>query len=187
MAFLRRLTAGLLALALALLSGCDAVAEPASGGVSLAPSSEEGGGTAAPETLSSVRIPYDPEDGLNPYTCQGLQNYYAAGLLYDTLVALDSVGTPQNRLAQEVTFDGNLCIVKLRTDGRFTDGSPVTAQDVAYSALTARETPRFAPGLAGVLEVSAPDQYTVVFSLLTPDRYFEIGRASCRGRVVCWV
>ena len=45
MAFLRRLTAGLLALALALLSGCDAVAEPASGGVSLAPSSEEGGGT----------------------------------------------------------------------------------------------------------------------------------------------
>ena len=172
MAFLRRLTAGLLALALALLSGCDAVAEPASGGVSLAPSSEEGGGTAAPETLSSVRIPYDPEDGLNPYTCQGLQNYYAAGLLYDTLVALDSVGTPQNRLAQEVTFDGNLCIVKLRTDGRFTDGSPVTAQDVAYSALTARETPRFAPGLAGVLEVSAPDQYTVVFSLLTPDRYF---------------
>lgn len=44
MAFLRRLTAGLLALALALLSGCDAVAEPASGGVSLAPSSEEGAG-----------------------------------------------------------------------------------------------------------------------------------------------
>lgn len=123
--------------------------------------------------LTEVRIPWAPEDSLNPFTCSSLQNYYAAGLLYDTLVALDMVGAPQNRLAQEVTFDGSLCIVKLRTDGRFWDGSPVTSQDVVYSALTAREASRFSAGFAGVLEITAPDNYTVVFSLSAPDRYFD--------------
>ena len=123
--------------------------------------------------LTEVRIPWEPEDSLNPFTCSSLQNYYAAGLLYDTLVALDMVGAPQNRLAQEVTFDGSLCIVKLRTDGRFWDGSPVTSQDVVYSALTAREASRFSAGFAGVLEITAPDNYTVVFSLSAPDRYFD--------------
>lgn len=172
MALLRKVTAGVLALALLLLPGCGSGEIPASGDVSLPPSSQGAEGEKAPAPLSSVRIPYDPQDSLNPFTCQGLQNYYAAGLLYDTLVALDPVGTPRNRLAQEVTFDGSSCIVKLRTDGRFTDGSPVTAQDVAYSALAAKETPRFAPELARVLEITAPDNYTVVFSLLTPDRFF---------------
>lgn len=162
-------------LALLLLGGCAAGSLPASGTTEPAPPSPPGetSSPAPAAALSSLRIPWDPADGLNPFTCQTLQNYYAAGLLYDTLVALDPVGNPRNRLAQEITFDGSSCIVKLRTDGRFTDGSPVTSQDVLYSAAAARETPRFASSLTGVLEITTPDNYTIVFSLLAPDHYFD--------------
>ena len=102
---------------------------------------------AAPRAVTRLRIPYHSEDTLNPFTCSTLQNYYAAGLLYDTLVALDTVGNAQNRLAQEITIEGASCIVKLRTDGRFWDGSPVTAQDVIYSLGLARQSSRFAAQL----------------------------------------
>ena len=60
------------------------------------------------------------------------------------------VGAPQNRLAQEVTMEGASCIVRIRTDARFSDGSPVTAQDAAYSLQLAQASPRFAAQLAGV-------------------------------------
>lgn len=167
-----RFAAALLALALVLCS-CGQAAPDSS-----APPPEEG--TSAPAAAApastpvrSIRIPYDPEDSLNPFTCSTLQNYYAAGLLYDTLVALDVMGNPQNRLAQEVTTQEGRCIVRLRTDAYFADGSRVTARDVAYSALFARGCPRFTAQLAGVAEVLTPDQYTVVFVLSAPDQYFD--------------
>ena len=146
---MRRTLAALLALAL-LLCSC--------GAAEAGPAAPVPAGPSLPQTSSSdtapvrtVRIPYDPSDSLDPFTCTTLQNYYAAGLLYDTLVALDGMGAPQNRLAQEVNLQGAVCIVRLRTDGYFSDGSPVTAQDVAYSATIARRGPRYAAQLAGML------------------------------------
>lgn len=168
----RRVLTGLLALALLLVSGCSSEAEPVSGSGVL-PAESEPEKSTPPKVLTSVKIPYDPEDSLNPFTCTTLQNYYAAGLLYDSLVTLNEVGAAENRLAQEVTFDGSLCIVKLRTDGRFSDGSPVTSQDVLYSAGVAREAPRFSSNLSGVEQIYAPDNYTVVFVLLAPDHFFD--------------
>jgi peptide/nickel transport system substrate-binding protein len=137
------------------------------GEASLSPQASAGG------EMTRLRIPYHAEDTLNPYTCATLQNYYAAGLLYDTLVALNTVGDPQNCLAQEITIEGASCIVKLRTDARFSDGSPVTAGDVIYSMETARQSTRFSAQLSGVLETSSPDNYTVVFLLAAPDQFFD--------------
>lgn len=122
--------------------------------------------------IRTVRIPYDPADSLNPFVCENLQNYYAAGLLYDTLVALDVMGTPQNRLAQEITAEGGRWVVRLRTDAYFSDNTRVTAQDVAYSATIAGGCPRFAAQLSGVREIQTPDRYTAVFVLSAPDQYF---------------
>lgn len=165
-----RAAALLLSLAL-LLGACASPSAPKDSGFPEPPSAPSPSPEAASPT--GVRIPYDPADTLNPLTCSSVQNYYAAGLLYDTLVALDMVGAPQNRLAQEVTFQGSACIVRIRTDARFSDGSQVTAQDVAYSAAVARSCPRFSAQLAGMLEVQTPDRYTAVFALSAPDRYFD--------------
>ena len=69
-------------------------------------------------------------------------------------------------------MEGASCIVRIRTDARFSDGSPVTAQDAAYSLQLAQASPRFAAQLAGVAEVATPDRYTIVFTLAAPDQYF---------------
>ena len=164
--FARSLSAALAALLL--LSGCSGGEELPEAAQGPLPASRQE--EAAPMTL--LRIPYHPEDTLNPFSCQTLQNYYAAGLLYDTLVALDTVGEPQNRLAQEITMDGSGWIVKLRTDARFWDGTAVTARDVVYSLELARGSARFAAQLSAVEATSSPDSYTVVFTLSAPDRYF---------------
>ena len=69
-------------------------------------------------------------------------------------------------------MEGASCVVRIRTDARFSDGSPVTAQDAAYSLQLAQASPRFAAQLAGVAEVATPDRYTIVFTLAAPDQYF---------------
>lgn len=168
---MRRTFAALLALALVLCSCGAADPDPSLP----APADPSAPAATQPDAapIRTVRIPYDRTDSLDPFTCTTLQNYYAAGLLYDTLVALDGMGAPQNRLAQEVTMEGNSCIVRLRTDGYFSDGTPVTAQDVAYSATVAKNCSRYAAQLAGVVEVTTPDRYTAVFTLSAPDRYFD--------------
>lgn len=167
-----RFAALFLALAL-LLCSCGQGGQQPDSSPSGDPSLPAGADTQAPEPVRTVRIPFDSEDSLNPFTCTSLQNYYAAGLLYDTLVALDGMGAPQNRLAQEVNLQESRCIVRLRTDAYFSDGSPVTSADVAYSALFARGCARFAAQLAGTAQVLTPDRYTVVFTLSSPDRYFD--------------
>lgn len=125
------------------------------------------------QPLQTVRIPFDPDDSLDPFTCDGVQNYYAAGLLYDTLVALDVMGAPQNRLAQEITMEEGRWVVRLRTDAYFSDNTRVTARDVAYSATVAGASPRFAAQLSGVAQIQTPDLFTVVFVLSAPDQYFS--------------
>ena len=127
----------------------------------------------ARETIGSARIPYQSDDTLNPYTCQTLQNYYIAGLLYDTLVALDENYQPQNRLAQEVSLqDGTRVEIHLRGNAVFSDGSVVTAADVAASLELARNTLRFSPGLQGIQSVEIPTDATVIITLASPDVFF---------------
>lgn len=169
----KRLAGLLLALALTLsLCCCGQTAPDASDPGPVEDPSLPAAAPPADAPMQSIRIPYDPTDSLDPFTCTTLQNYYAAGLLYDTLVALDGMGSPQNRLAQEVNVQEGRCIVRLRTDAYFSDGSAVTAQDVAYSATVAKECPRFAAQLSGVVDVLTPDRYTAVFTLSAPDQYF---------------
>ena len=124
----------------------------------------------APDT---ARIPYLASDSLNPYTCQTLQNYYAGGLLYDSLVALDKNYAPQNRLAQDIVIqNGTQVEIHLRGNAVFWDGSLVTAADVAASLELARNTPRFAPGLEGIQAVETPTDATVIITLSSPDVFF---------------
>ncbi|MEG0752572.1 MAG: ABC transporter substrate-binding protein [Angelakisella sp.] len=126
----------------------------------------------APKVLEQVNVPWFPDDSLNPYSCNTLQNYYLGGLLCDPLVALDGQQKPENRLALEVTAERNNYIIQLRHDAVFSDGSTLTAEDVLYSLELARLTPRFASGLSGVEKAEALDSGTVVITLKAPDIVF---------------
>ena len=161
----------MLALILAMmviLTACDSQQAPEEQSSQSQPQTSQ----TSPQPVERVRLPFFPDDTLNPYTCQTLQNSCLTSLLYDPLVALDQDYEPQYRLAQEVTVSGVSCVIKLRSGLTFSGGSPVTAEDVLSSLELARQTPRFSAGLTGVVAAEAPDDSTVVVTLSQQDLYF---------------
>lgn len=95
--------------------------------------------------------------------------------MYDTLIYLDSAtGEFQPNVATEwnISEDGLTYTFKLREDVTFWDGSPLTAEDVAFGIQKASES-----SMAGVYyinfeSVEAADPYTVVVHLSEPNASF---------------
>lgn len=159
-----------LVLAVFLLVSCGTADTPASASdpnTSTSPSEE----TAV--SPGEVKFPYDPGDSLNPYTCTTLHNYYLSGLIFDSLVVLNPTYQADLRLAQELVREENTWVARLRPDAVFSDGSSVTAADVLYSYQLATTNGRYQAALSQVSEVSAPDDGTVVFTLVRPDVFFD--------------
>lgn len=99
-----------------------------------------------------------------------------------------------NLLAESVDIseDGLRYTFKLRPDVKFHDGSPLTADDVLFSWKRYTDPKsgwRCLPevngetGLAHVLNVEAPDQSTIVYTLEKPSALFlgTLARADCAG------
>lgn len=124
---------------------------------------------ARPEVL---RLPWVPDDSLNPYTLQTRSNYDITRLLYDSLLQLDEQFTPQPVLAESVQLEGTLCLVTLRDGLTFDDGAPITAADVVYSLETARASALYGPSLSHVAGASVLSNTTLSIELSTPDRNF---------------
>lgn len=152
-----------------LLSGCLPVAVPGATTVTSPPPASQAHVVPQPE---QVRLPWFDKDTLNPYSCETLQNYYLAGLLCDPLVALDSACRPQNRLALEITGGPLQYSITLRHDAVFSDGAPLTPQDVLYSLGLAQNAPRFSGGLTGIATATVGSATTVIITLAAPDQFF---------------
>ncbi len=119
-----------------------------------------------------MQLLYSSSDSFNPYTAQTAVNRELCGLLYDSLTKNDNNFNPVNCLASSVEISGNSCTVVLK-DVLFTDGSPVTADDVVYSCNLARNTVgAVSAAMYEITSVSAKDSKTVVFSLAKNDPYF---------------
>lgn len=165
---LRAATAALLALA---LSGCATLPEgwkPA-GDASSAPSASAPASVPVTLTLS-----YSGEDTFNPYAAKTAVNLYFAGLLYEGLTAFDENLVPQPALAASVTAADPLKpVAALRTDARFSDGSVVTAADVAESFRLAKASANYAALLANVQSAQANKDGTVTFTLAARDRNYQ--------------
>lgn len=74
---------------------------------------------------------------LNPFQMNGGEiNKYATGLMFLPLVELDSDMNFQGMLADSITTEDNLnFVVHIDENATWSDGTPVTAEDVAYTAL----------------------------------------------------
>ncbi|MDX2265736.1 MAG: extracellular solute-binding protein [Hyphomicrobiales bacterium] len=98
-----------------------------------------------------------------------LKGDYAQGLnvLFDTLMAraLDEPDAVYGLAAHsaEVADDGRSVIFYLRPEARFADGSPLTAEDVAFSVMTLKEKghPLIALTIRNIAEATAVDPHTV--------------------------
>jgi peptide/nickel transport system substrate-binding protein len=100
---------------------------------------------------------------LNPTAARTIEETEVAALLYDRLFWIGADGKPVPRLATGFqTVDDTTIDVTIRTGHTFSDGKPVTAEDVKFSFDYMKEwkSPYFAQHLARVasVEVLAPDK-----------------------------
>ncbi|MEV8376466.1 ABC transporter substrate-binding protein [Kribbella sp. NPDC056861] len=126
-------------------------------------------GGSTPKELR-LAIGGESEDGYDPTLGWGR---YGAPLFQSTLLARDADLKIVNDLATRhtVSADGLVWTVDLRDDAKFSDGKPVTAEDVAYTFTTAAKS----GGLTDVTALSkavAIDNDTVELRLSKPQSTF---------------
>lgn len=126
--------------------------------------------TDAQETVSATMSLKFYIDSLNPFVASGSEAYTVLALMYDTLVEYYGNGTVVPWLATDwdISEDGKTYTFYLREDATFHDGQPVTSEDVKYTFDTMIEY-NFHPEVTTyVTEITAPEDYTVVFELSEP-------------------
>lgn len=184
--------AALTLLVLGLLTACDIAVSPAASPSPLAAASPSTAasatGTNTNPTASdaptpspgvpqggavTMRITSDVAD-LKPWDLRSRGEEYAANLMYSGLVRLSPTLRPEPDLAQswEIAPNGGLITFTLRSDVRWHDGEPLTADDVLWTLNTLRTitpTNSLLFDLRSTIgQVQTPLTNTVVISLTQP-------------------
>lgn len=138
-----------------------------------APSSSGEGQTAVPTrsepAILRVGWPGSP-DNLNPGMGELYEAYVIYSLVYDTIYELGLDGKFRLNLAESMTTsdDGKVHTFKIRQGVKFSDGQPLTANDVSFSLNLYKDHAEF-PFLNSYTQkfdsISAPDDTTVVLTL----------------------
>ncbi|MBT2285098.1 ABC transporter substrate-binding protein [Paenibacillus polymyxa] len=147
------------------LSGC------AQGTAPTASSAEDGqSGTTLTKNELVLAVGTEPEGGFDPTTGWG---QYGSPLFQSTLLKRDAKLQLVNDLATaySVSEDGLTWTVTLRDDVKFSDGEPLTAEDVKFTFDTAAQSGSVID-LTNMADVQAPDDSTVVFTLNSPQSTF---------------
>lgn len=120
-----------------------------------------------PDTLT-IYVGAEPESGFDPLTGWGYNGSYI--LFQSRLLKFDRNLDLQPDLATawEVSPDGLTYTYTLRDDVRFSDGSDLTAEDVVFSFLTARDNGASTLDLTKLEDARALDDTTVEFVLSEP-------------------
>lgn len=95
----------------------------------------------------------------HPLSAGSSMDLALCGLMFEGLYALDTHFSPQPCLCSgsSVSEDGLIWTFSLRPGITFSDGSPLTAEDAAYSLRAARESALYSSRLSGISAVSAGD------------------------------
>ena len=123
--------------------------------------------------ISSFGLAYQKNYGVHPYDCESLNNRCILSFLYEPLFVVSSENfeaSPVLASSYEVSDDGLTTTVHLRPEACFSDGSPLTAQDAAYSLISSRGTVYYGSRLRHVTSIAASDEKTLV---LTTDTAYE--------------
>lgn len=123
-----------------------------------------------------IRSQGDPMS-LNPVINADDNGYPIFQNMFRRLCALDS--SKQNLVpeaATEWSYNDNATVLtfKLRDDLKWSDGEPLTSEDVKYTfdGIKANPAYYFSSNMQNVSSVETPDDYTVVFNLTEPDASF---------------
>ena len=153
-------------LALALLTGCAANTGPS-------PAQTQPEETEAPvETIAprqeTMGLSYEPDKGLNPYSCTSVTNRVAFSLVYQGLfrVTADYKAVPVLCDSYTVSPDGLTHTFTLK-NAAFSNGTAVTARDVKASLEAARGSDYYGTRLRHVGSITVNDDGALVITTVT--------------------
>lgn len=127
-----------------------------------------------PVSLEKVgyTMAYLRTDSLNPYKCESEVNRNISGLLFDPLFNVKNDFSVTGVIAESYTYTkDNVITAKLRSGLTFTDGSALTADDVVYSFVLAKNSNYYSPSLKNIIDASADGGGNVIFTLKNADPY----------------
>lgn len=160
---LRRVCA--LCLVLVLLTACS-TATPLPAPPATVPSTDE----ALPTQPTVFTLAYSRADSLNPFLMTSRVNRELVPLLYEGLTTVTASMQAVPCLAESVQVQGTTVTARLSRDAVFSDGTPVTAEDVLTSFAAAKESDAYAALLSNVADAAAAeDGVTVTFTLRRGD------------------
>lgn len=153
------------------LAGCAANTSKRTSSSKAASSAVSSAVSQAATKPATFSLPVVFAQDMNPLTTGCMINLTLWPLLYDCLAQPDATFTAQNGLASSITNSGTTVTVQLRNGIKFSDGSALTAADVAYSYQLVKSTPAsyFYNNLSNIASVAASGSNTVVLTLATPD------------------
>ena len=168
---MKRITSLILALTMLLLCGCSAKKDAYTPtGDALMPEDYSGPAITAPESdnAQSLVLTYYPNITLNPYQCTDFTNRTLFSLLYQGLFALDRNYQAEPILCKQYSVSDNMMRYTFYLENAtFSDGTPLTGNDVAASLQAAREGPVYKGRFLHIMEI-IPSGNMVTITLDTP-------------------
>lgn len=149
------------------LSACSSSGEtPSSGG-----RGDQGGTADAPnEVIVAMNTGSEPAAGFDPFVSWGCGEHVHEPLIQSTLITTNTNMEFVNDLATsyEISDDGLTWTFTIRDDVKFTDGEPLTAEDVAFTINGIRTADAAEADLSMVDDAVALDSATVELHLNKP-------------------
>ena len=170
----RKTCAALLALcllAVCLLTGCGGAGSRGEEELPDVDSSALGQAIATRKAVDSVfSLNYDPAGSMNPLRATSAANAQFWSLLYDSVFTVDEDFQFSSDIVTEYTSeDYGWWTFTVRQDLRFSDGTPLTAKDVAYSIIMAKTCEVYSARLKCVYGCSAMGDEMFAISTTRPN------------------
>ena len=163
-----------LCVAVTLLSGCNADIMEPSKTTQQEPETEESEESAVTKEPGEFGMSYLPEQGLNPLTCRATMNRAMFSLLYESLFVVSNQFRAEPVLCKSFTVseDGTIYNFSLMPGVRFSDGTPLTAQDVMASLEAARSSDIYRGRLRHISYMTEEPDGSLTIVLRTPYENF---------------
>lgn len=119
---------------------------------------------------SIVNLAYSISEDLDPFAVKTVINTQLMSLVYDGLYKLDKTYKPIPTVAKSGIVSETTVNITL-DNVRFSDGTNVTAPDVAYSFNRAKESPAYKTKLANFESVDVTANNMLMFHMTVPNAY----------------